>query len=107
MITRACRAPASLRTQVAIEAYGHSVGSEALANALEDDIGECVRDASAFICHPFARSEEVKKQLGKLVARRSRAHLDKLLADRGSSYRTVEDVRRGPALGATRPSVGR
>lgn len=69
--------------------------------------GDCARDRSAFICHPFAEPMERKRALGEHVARGRRARLQELLkANQQPSLRTLADVLRGPAVGAASGGAG-
>ena len=40
--------------------YGAPLGSNRLRETLNNDVGECAHDASAFICHAFARPMHIK-----------------------------------------------
>ena len=85
---------------VALSAHGAPLAldrrygaSEKLRHLLQDSMGECHRDPNAFICHAFARSPQVKQQLGQFVAHEQRARLEKMLSHRqGVPYRNVADA---------------
>ena len=81
----------SLYQEAAMAVYGLPLGSTALLHHLQFAIGECVRDPSAFICHPFALDEESKQKLVTKVAAAKRVPLERLLAEwRNGSYTTVD-----------------
>ena len=83
----------TLYQEAALEVYGHALGSRALLNSLDAAIGECVRDRSAFLCHPFARPEVWKQKLAAKVATAKRSQLERLLSEtRNGSYVPVEQA---------------
>jgi len=64
---------------------------------LNDDVGECVHDPSAFICHAFARPMEIKEQLVRSVAASKRPRLKQLLASQQRlDYTRLEELKKGP-----------
>ena len=76
---------------VARAAFGRAPG-HALKAALTEDEGECARDLSAFICHPFARPMHMKQRLAEVVSRRGRARLLALLAEQQMTYRRMDEA---------------
>ncbi|KAL1499742.1 hypothetical protein AB1Y20_012429 [Prymnesium parvum] len=84
----------SLYQQLAWSAYGAPLGSARLRERLHEELGECVDDPEAFICHAFARPIEIKVRLAEHVAASRRARLLRLLHAANEEYRTLDEVER-------------
>lgn len=83
----------TLYAQAALSAFGIPIRSEELYGRLNDDVGECVQDPSAFICHAFARTEWSKEQLVRTVARQRRQQLVTLLhVNQQMRFVTLDDA---------------
>ena len=50
----------ALYGQVALSAHGAPLDSARLRAQLNNGLGECAHDPSAFICHAFARPMDIK-----------------------------------------------
>lgn len=84
--------------QVALEAFGapldfkapHSA-SDSLRDRLQNGLGECIEDPTAFVCHGFATRPDIKVALVQRVARSCRSRIEQLLLQNqpGLGYRTL------------------
>ena len=81
---------------------GGALGSGDLRRKLNDDIGECAHDPTAFICHPFARPVESKAALAEAVAASHRQVLEqRLRTSQQLAFRTLAEALGEPAMDHT------